>query len=449
MGTKTIKQIENTDTIWIKINDLKLGMVVHLDIPWLWHPFAKNKFRLTSQAHIDKIKNLKLTEVKVNIKESNLLQSPRDTTNTPVKSDTKKTIDDSSTIPNPNAKAELKAREKRLIVKKIALQRSKKTYQKAINIVDDIFTVVDQNSDHCLEKSNNFIDIINDSIARDSESLVHFLNLEQKKKIIHFHSLNVCIISLLMGKIANLSEQDMQILGIGALFHDVGIKNVPMRIYLKKGELTKGEQDIFQQHCEWGMQIVSKIPNFPAKAIDTVHYHHERMDGSGFPDGLTDSDICFLTQIVAVADCYENLTHPSNNQPGMLPHYALSHMYKTMKNLFPRTLIEVLIKSLGVYPPGSLVELSDGRIGLVIGVNHNSTMKPTVVVFNRHIPKQEPEIVDLYEETNVFISKALRISEISKEVQNYLEPGRRAGYSFHSSKIENGGITLWSSTTSS
>ncbi len=427
MGKKIeVKPGENI--VKVPKDKLALGMVVHLDMPWLMHPFPKNRFKISSESQLTKLRQLGVEVITV------------------IRPDEPDMHDHSpEAVSSPNHEAEsikiqaftppVKKAEK-VIDKKIALQRSNKTYQQAITIVDDIFDGIQRSDMRSIRKTTNFVEIISHSITQDSESLVHFVNVQKNKELLHFHALNVSIISLLMGKVANLSEKDMKMLGLGALFHDIGYRNIPLRLLAKKHHSTPAEAEIIKSHCNVGAQIAAQIPDFPPEALDIIKHHHERIDGSGYPSGLIGENIKFLTKIVAIADCYDNLAHVNSSKHNQLPHVTLSTMYKTMKHLFPVNLIEVLIKSVGVYPPGSLVELNDHRVGMVISVNHNSTIRPTVMVFNPSRPKEEPELVDLYENKQLSISRALTLSEISQDVRDYLEPGRLAGFSFQSPELK-------------
>ncbi|MBN2008052.1 DUF3391 domain-containing protein [candidate division KSB1 bacterium] len=423
---------ENSDEIMVAlpVEQIRIGMEVYLDIPWLLHPFSKNRFEITSDTQLKKLYKLGLKEINV-IQQPNVQSlAENDYTEVTVVNESEETVYNVQAISPPSKK------KQDVLDKKIALQRSNETYQQAINIVDDIFDGLTQSDIRAVRKTSNFVKIISNSILEDSESLVHFVNVKKHKEMLQFHSLNVSIISLLMGKVANISNDDMKILGMGALFHDIGYRNIPLRIAMKKENLSNAEQEIVQQHCQYGYEIASQMPDFPEEALDIVKYHHERIDGSGYPSALKGESIKFLTKIVAIADCYDNLAHVNTASKNQLPHVTLSYMYKNMKNKFPVNLIEVLIKSVGVYPPGSLVELNDGRVGMVISVNHNSTIKPTVMVFNPDKPRLEPELVDLYEEKRFSISRALTISDLSQEVRDYLQPGRLAGYSFQTQSLQ-------------
>jgi hypothetical protein len=158
--------------------------------------------------------------------------------------------------------------------------------------------------------------------------------------------------------------------------------------------------------------------------------HHEMFDGTGYPAKLKGDSISLLSRIVVIANYYDELCNPPAIADALTPHEALSLMYAKLRGKFDPKLLQVFIRCLGVYPPGTIVQLSNGDIGMVATVNTARPMKPTVMVYDADVPKDEAILLDMERETDVNIAKAIRPAQIPREVYNYLSPRKRVSYYF-------------------
>jgi len=413
------------ETRTIPVTDLETGMFIKLDVKWFKHPFARSEFKISSEKEIESIKKLGISKIEVDVTKSDSIDSFKPASG--------------PYFDNEQYEANTEEDKKRLDhmqVKKDLLQASKNTYTRTKDEIENIFADTVINPEKGIEDSKKIISGISDQILEDPETLVHLMNLKFKQEFIQFHSLNVCVISLILGRALKLQKDEMRILGMCALFHDIGKRTLPKQLLHKKNTYSKMEDEIMRTHCQRGKEILLKAKNIPEEVITVAVQHHEFIDGSGYPLGLKEKDIDRFSKIVAVANTYETFTNPFNEEEMMLPHHALSFMYREIKGKLPVIMIELLVHSLGVYPPGSLVELNDGRIGIVISINKMATMRPTIMVFDRNVSKKEPVIIDLNEEKDFRIVKALSMSELSEEAMEYLEPGRRKGYSSLPKQLE-------------
>ena len=221
----------------------------------------------------------------------------------------------------------------------------------------------------------------------------------------------------------------MKILGLGALFHDIGKTTLPVQLITKKTPYSRVENSAVITHCQRGKDILIGQDDIPGQVPTIAFQHHEYLDGSGYPQGLKGGDIQTYSKIVCIANIYENLTNPFNLDNMMLPHQALSHMYRHMKDKLTPILVETLVKSLGVYPPGSVVELNDGTIGMILSINRLATLKPTILVYDSNVLGKAPTILDLNEDNSIKIIKALKLTDLSKETIENLKLDKRKGYS--------------------
>ena len=239
-----------------------------------------------------------------------------------------------------------------------------------------------------------------DSILRNPDALVCFNQLKNKDEYTAEHSLRVCILALTFGRHLELSEPELNVLGLGALLHDVGKMKIPGEILNKPGRLTTEEFDLMKSHVPRGVEILVRQGDIPLAAIDIARSHHERYDGSGYSSGLKGAKIGLFGQIGAIADSYDAITSDRSYHKGMAAHDALRKMYEWRRKDFHEKLIEQFIQCMGIYPIGSVVELNTGGIGVVASINRTWRLRPRVVLVldPTKQPYPSPRILDLTKE---------------------------------------------------
>jgi hypothetical protein len=186
-------------------------------------------------------------------------------------------------------------------------------------------------------------------------------------------------------------------------------------------------------HCQYGVELGHKLQFAPA-VLAIIHDHHEHFDGSGYPRQLQGEKIGLLARIVAICNHYDELCNPPNIVDALTPHEALSTMFARLRSKFDPKLLQVFIRCLGVYPPGTIVQLSNGVIGMVATVNTAKPMKPMIVIYDADIPKDEAILVDLAQESDLNVTKAIRPLHVPSEIYNYLSPRKRVSYYFDPAK---------------
>jgi hypothetical protein len=182
-------------------------------------------------------------------------------------------------------------------------------------------------------------------------------------------------------------------------------------------------------HCEYGVTI-GKNAGFPHAVLEIISQHHEHADGSGYPRQLKGDEIDLLARVVGLVNAYDNLCNPVNVAHALTPHEALSQIFSQQRNRYDGRLLNLFIRFMGVYPPGTVVSLSNEAIGLVIAVNTARPLKPKLVIYDPQIPRHEALILDLEDEPDINIAKALRPGQLLPEVGDYLGPRRRVSYYF-------------------
>lgn len=240
------------------------------------------------------------------------------------------------------------------------------------------------------------------SVLRNPDALIWYNQLKNKDAYTSEHSLRVCVFALAFGRHLEMSEQELSILGMGALLHDIGKVRVPGEIINKPGALTPQEFELMKSHVPRGVEILEGTPGIAPFAVDIARSHHERFDGSGYAFGLKGSQISLFGQIGAIVDSYDAITSDRSYHKGMSPHDALRKMYEWRRKDFHETLVEQFIQCMGIYPIGSVVEMNTGSIGVVIAANRTRRLRPRValVLDPAKQPYQAPRVIDLTNESS-------------------------------------------------
>ncbi len=168
----------------------------------------------------------------------------------------------------------------------------------------------------------------------------------------------------------------------------------------------------------------------PNEALTVIAQHHEHADGTGYPKGLKGNDIFLLARVVSIANTYDNLCNPIKSSTGLTPHQALSLMYAQQRGKFDTAPLTTFVRCMGIYPPGTVVVLSNECIGMVVSVNSAVPLKPTVLIYDPAVPRERAILVELESEPDVTISRALKPEQLPKPIYDYLAPRRRLTYYF-------------------
>ena len=255
------------------------------------------------------------------------------------------------------------------------------------------------------------------------------MNGKSEFEDIYFHCLNVSVIAMMIAQAKKLEAQKIKEVAFAALFHDMGKVKVPSAIVRKQTPLSEPEKNYLKLHTKYGLDIANNMESFPESARTVIAQHHELNDGSGYPEGLKGEQIDELTQIISVANAYDNLCHSNVPSEQKIPYVALSHLYKNCKNLYNNENLNILIKFMGIYPPGTVVQLSNDMVGLVISVNARNILFPNVLIYDPSVPRTQAPIIDLAEK-EIKIVNAILPNKLPDKVREYLNPRSRISYFF-------------------
>ena len=418
----------------IAIDQLAVGHYVHLDLKWFEHPFAFSQFKIKSLEQIRTLRELGLQRVRINAELSDAVAAarPDEAPSQPVQRSPAAAPVAPSVSPVMQAK---RAMMEQMRLRREDAERIESAFVDTVEVIRDIEKNMYSQPKETLERAGKLVKKIADSILSAPELAIQVMGDLLGGEDLYFHSLNVTMLSMMIARDLKMPHELAGVLGIGALMHDIGRREVPDKILLKTEPLTQAERNFYQLHCQFGVELGQRLNLAPA-ALTIIREHHELYDGTGFPAGLKGDAINPLARIVVIANYYDELCNPVHIADALTPHEALSLMYAKLRGKFDPKMLQVLIRCLGVYPPGSIVQLSNGFIGMVVTVNTAKPMKPAVMVYDEAVPKDEAIVLDLERETEFNIAKAIAPRQVPRDVYNYLSPRKRVSYYFDASKAK-------------
>ena len=245
--------------------------------------------------------------------------------------------------------------------------------------------------------AQKLVEEISDSVSRNPGALISLARLKTADDYTYMHSAAVCALMVALSKQLGLNEQQTRSAGIAGLLHDLGKALMPMDVLNKPGKLTDEEFAIIKKHPEEGHKLLLSSTGADEIALDVVLHHHEKTDGSGYPKGLKGAEISLFAKMGAVCDVYDAITSNRPYKAGWDPAESLRKMAEWANGHFEQSVFQAFVKSLGIYPIGSLVKLNSGRLGIVIDQTEKSLLTPRIKVFysTKASSRIKPEIIDL------------------------------------------------------
>ncbi|MFJ7831214.1 HD-GYP domain-containing protein [Peribacillus sp. NPDC097284] len=263
-------------------------------------------------------------------------------------------------------------------------------------------------------KFTHLVRSIMEELKNSNELLTLLADVYTYDDYIFTHSFNVTLYTLALGMELKLEKKQLEVLGLGAILHDVGKMLVPVDILRKPGKLTEEEFEQIQKHPEYGFHLIKNVYTVSLIVANCAYQHHERLDGSGYPRGVRGDEIHYYGKIIAVADVFDAVTSNRVYRKAMLPHEGLEILYAGAGKKFDKQIIEAFRRAVAIYPNGLTVELNDGRKGIVSSQNEGIGDRPVVRILEEPNHKVvHPYEVDLRTDLHLLIKECLNIQENS------------------------------------
>ena len=241
------------------------------------------------------------------------------------------------------------------------------------------------------------VEPIVESIIRNPDALMWLTQMRHKDSYTYSHSVDNCALAIAFGRHMGLPKSDLDILAMGLLLMDVGKMKIPADLLNKTGPLNEAEYKVVRSHVRHSVEILKRSEGIDTDIINIALTHHERFDGSGYPNGLVGTQTPVYGRIAAIIDCYDAMTSERPYSKPVSPYKALQEIYNWRNRYFQEELVEQFLQCLGVFPTGTLVEMHSGEVGIVMAQNKTRRMSPQVMLLLDKNKKPLPDymIVDL------------------------------------------------------
>ncbi|MDA8415842.1 MAG: HD-GYP domain-containing protein [Betaproteobacteria bacterium] len=374
----------------IAVNDLKVGMYIHeLCGSWMDHPFWKTSFLLDSHVDlvtlrksqvrwvwIDPSKGLDVEHVEVlDVSEtgvalekiSELQESPM-----PAAATSRATYDDE-------------------------IENARRIYGRAKIVVTAMFREVRMGNILPVEQAYPVVEEIHRSVERNTDALISLVRLKTQDQYTYLHSVAVCALMIGLGKQLGLDGVLLRRVGVAGLFHDAGKMEIDEAVLNKPDRLTEAEFALIKTHPVLGHEMLQKAQVTDEIVLDVCLHHHERMDQNGYPDRLRPEELSLYVRMASICDVYDALTSDRCYKKGWEPTLAIHKMAEWQTGHFDEKIFHAFVRTVGIYPCGTLVRLKSGRLGYVVSQSERSLLTPTVRVFfstrlNGRIPQEDIDL---------------------------------------------------------
>ncbi|MBS0509086.1 MAG: DUF3391 domain-containing protein [Proteobacteria bacterium] len=405
-------------SVLIEIDALRVGMFVQLELGWLNHPFPTSNFRISSSEQIRVLRGLGLQSVRYVPAKSTLAPEARlELAREAVTQDVDEAAEDDEEA-DADLLAQFNTRQ----------ERCNQRFQEATRAYTALSATVQAQPLQARAQAEALIrSCVADLLAR-GPCAVHLLvgSADQHAAV---HAVNVMVLALLLGQSLGLQAQQLHGLGVSALLHDLGKVSLPGHIGEPGAALTPADLQRYQSHVGLSVELAQAM-GLPSDVLIAIAQHHEMANGSGFPLHLVAEDISRWGQILALVNRYDRLCNPLHGEPALTPHEAVAKLFALLRENFDASVLGAFVRQMGVYPPGSLVQLVDGRFAVVVIVDPAHALRPGVVPYQPDVPRSEAALLSLARIPELGILRSLKPAQLPRAALEYLLPQPRISYFF-------------------
>ena len=360
----------------ISVRQLRLGMFLEsLCGSWMEHPFWRSRFKLEDPADLARILQSPIQEVWIDTaKGLDVAQGGPSFTREQVDTVIDAQLSEISQL------AELEC-EQRPIAFEEEVKRAARICHQSRQAITAMFREVRMGREINQDKARYVVAEVSDSIIRNPSAMISIARLKNSDDYTYMHSVAVCALMIVLARQLDLPPQQVREAGYAGLLHDIGKMAIPAPILNKPGRLTDREFAEVREHPARGLELLKAGGVDDPVVLDVCLHHHEKVDGTGYPHRLRGEDISLFAKMGAVCDVYDAITSDRPYKRGWDPAEAVHKMAEWSAGHFDKTVFQAFVKSIGIYPVGSLVRLTTGRLGVVIDPGRQSLTCPQVKVF--------------------------------------------------------------------
>lgn len=374
----------------IKADQLEVGMYLHeLSGSWMDHPFWRSRFKIETAEVLQRIRDSGVCHAWIDTSRGmDIASNASSQDEDEVRLEREQQLEEVATTG-------LAAAEDVPLV--VELEQARAICAKAREAVTDMFQEARMGAAVDPSSVEPLVEEITDSVNRNPQALISVARLKTVDDYTYLHSVAVCGLMVALSRQLGLDQNQTRAAGFAGLLHDVGKAAMPLEVLNKPGRLTEEEFDVMRQHPREGARILEQAGGVDDVTLDVCLHHHERADGGGYPDGLDQASMSLFAKMGAVCDVYDAITSNRPYKEGWDPGEAIRKMTEWSNGHFDRQVFQAFVKSVGIYPVGSLVRLESQRIALVTEQNPDSLLSPSVKLLccARTRERVPPTIVDL------------------------------------------------------